>query len=362
MNKQQAEHYMLRAIELAKKGEGFVNPNPLVGAVIVKNEKIIGEGFHEQYGGPHAEINAFSSLKEDAKDATMFVTLEPCSHHGKTPPCALSIIKHKIKKVYVAKLDPNPLVSGKGIKILQDAGIEVEHGLFEDIVTKQNEIFFKYIQTNLPFVSLKYAMTLDGKIATSTNDSKWITNEKSRHFVHELRNQHMAILVGVNTIILDDARLDTRLPYPSRHPIRIVIDPHLRIPPNAYVLRTAKEQPTWIISTKTNQKIIKQGARIIKMKTIHFKKLMILLGKEQIDSVLIEGGAFTHAAALESEVVDKVYAFIAPKMIGGKEAPSPISGQGIPLMKDAIVLDNTKTTFFGEDILIEGYIHKGETS
>ena len=193
-------YYMQKAIDLAKQGEGFVNPNPLVGAVIVKDNQIIGEGYHEQFGGPHAEVNAFLNAKEDVVGATMYVTLEPCSHYGKTPPCALKIIEKGIKKVVISQLDPNPLVYKKGVKLLEDAGIEVTYGVLETETKKQNDIFLKYIQTKRPFVALKYAMTLDGKIATKTLDSKWVTNEKSRHFVHELRNRYMAIMVGVKTL------------------------------------------------------------------------------------------------------------------------------------------------------------------
>ena len=358
MNEQEKMQYMNRAIALASKGEGFVNPNPLVGAVIVKDGKIIGEGYHERFGGAHAEVNAFNHATEDVAGATMFVTLEPCSHYGKTPPCALKIIEKKIKKVVIAKTDPNPLVNMKGIGLLEDAGIEVEYGLLSDQVELQNEIFLKYIQTKKPFVAIKYAMTLDGKIASASGDSKWITNEQSRKYVHELRNKYMAIMVGVNTILNDDAHLDTRLDRPSRNPIRIIIDPDLIIPRDAYVIKTAKLQPTWIVSTKTDETLINLGARIIHMNQIDLNQLMDLLSSENIDSLLIEGGSYTHAMAFESKIVDKVYAFIAPKIIGGKEALSPIGGKGISKMSHAYELKNITHHHFGEDILIEGTIRK----
>lgn len=351
--------YMQKAIDLAQQGEGFVNPNPLVGSIIVKDGKIIGEGYHEKYGGPHAEVNAFNHATEDVEGATMFVTLEPCAHYGKTPPCALKIVEKKIKKVIIAKTDPNPLVNMKGIEILKNAGIEVEYGLMSDQVELQNEIFLKYIQTKKPFVSIKYAMTADGKLATKNLDSKWITNEASRAYVHELRNKHMAILVGVNTIIHDDARLNTRLDKPHRNPIRIIIDPELSIPRDAYVIKTATVQPTWIVTKKYEQRLVDQGVRIIQMPEIDFVQLMDKLGEEKVDSVLIEGGSYTHGKALESGIVDKVYIFIAPKLIGGTKALTPVGGEGVALMSDAYQLKNVKYTPFGDDILMEGTIIKG---
>ncbi|MDX9808175.1 MAG: bifunctional diaminohydroxyphosphoribosylaminopyrimidine deaminase/5-amino-6-(5-phosphoribosylamino)uracil reductase RibD [Acholeplasma sp.] len=359
MTELEKKAYMQKAIDLAQQGEGFVNPNPLVGSIIVKDGKIIGEGYHEKYGGPHAEVNAFNHATEDVEGATMFVTLEPCAHYGKTPPCALKIVEKKIKKVIIAKTDPNPLVNMKGIEILKNAGIEVEYGLMSDQVELQNEIFLKYIQTKKPFVSIKYAMTADGKLATKNLDSKWITNEASRAYVHELRNKHMAILVGVNTIIHDDARLNTRLDKPHRNPIRIIIDPELTIPRDAYVIKTATVQPTWIVTKKYEQRLVDQGVRIIQMPEIDLAILMDKLGEEKVDSVLIEGGSYTHGKALESGIVDKVYVFIAPKLIGGTKALTPVGGEGVALMSDAYQLKNVNYTPFGDDILMEGTIIKG---
>ena len=359
MTELEKKAYMQKAIDLAQQGEGFVNPNPLVGSIIVKDGKIIGEGYHEKYGGPHAEVNAFNHATEDVEGATMFVTLEPCAHYGKTPPCALKIVEKKIKKVIIAKTDPNPLVNMKGIEILKNAGIEVEYGLMSDQVEVQNEIFLKYIQTKKPFVSIKYAMTADGKLATKNLDSKWITNEASRAYVHELRNKHMAILVGVNTIIHDDARLNTRLDKPHSNPIRIIIDPELTIPRDAYVIKTATVQPTWIVTKKYEQRLVDQGVRIIQMPEIDLAILMDKLGEEKVDSVLIEGGSYTHGKALESGIVDKVYVFIAPKLIGGTQALTPVGGEGVALLSDAYQLKNVKYTPFGDDILMEGTIIKG---
>lgn len=368
MNKMELskEVYMRKAIELAEKGKGFVNPNPLVGAVIVKNGKIIGEGYHECFGHAHAEVNAFLNATEDVEGADMYVTLEPCSHYGKTPPCALKIIEKKIKRVFISQLDPNPLVNSKGVKLLEDAGIKVEFGILEHESKVQNEIFLKYIQEKTPFVAMKYAMTLDGKIATHTKDSKWITNEKSRAFVHELRNQYMAIMVGANTVLLDDPHLDTRRKdQVSRNPIRIIIDPELITPLTHYVVTSAKKQPTWIVTSHLKaesdlEKYREFGVEFILKPTqpLDLKDLMKTLGDMKIDGVLIEGGSFLHGSSLDAGIVDKVYVFIAPKMIGGKNALTPVSGKGVGLMKDAHILKDIKLHTFDDDIMIEGYIKK----
>jgi len=360
------ERYMKRAIELAEKGRGFTSPNPLVGAVIVKEDRIIGEGYHELYGKAHAEVNAFLNATEDVRGADMYVTLEPCSHYGKTPPCALKIIEKGIKRVFVSSLDPNPLVNFKGIEMLKEAGVEVEYGILEQLTKKQNEIFLHFVKNKTPFVALKYAMTLDGKIATATGDSKWITNESSRIYVHELRNDYAAILVGINTIILDDPKLNTRLDRPARNPIRIALDPSLKISEEAYIVRTAKEQPTYVVTLSKNDNekmnhLSELGVKFIIQedeKEINLKQLMIDLGKLNIDSVLVEGGSTTHGKMLSAGIVNKIYAFIAPKIIGGKDALSPIGAKGISFMKDAILLENQELKQFGEDVLITGYIKK----
>lgn len=366
-NSRDEEYFMKKAIELADKGKGFVNPNPLVGAVIVKNRKIIGEGYHECFGEHHAEVNAFNNATEDVEGADMYVTLEPCSHYGKTPPCALKIIEKKIKRVFISQLDPNPLVNRQGVKLLEDAGIIVKTGILEKESKVQNEIFLKYISKKIPFVAIKYAMTLDGKIATKDKDSKWITNEKSRAFVHELRNQYMAIMVGSNTVLLDDPHLDTRRNrIPSRNPIRIIIDPELTIPLESYVVKTANQQQTFIIVSihvsKDKMKSYEDfGVQFIQMKTnpLDLKELLIKLGERKIDGVLIEGGSYLLGTAIEQKIVDKAYVFIAPKIVGG-QGLSPISGQGVSLMKDAYRLEHIKKYMFDEDIMMEGYFIKGE--
>jgi diaminohydroxyphosphoribosylaminopyrimidine deaminase/5-amino-6-(5-phosphoribosylamino)uracil reductase len=356
--------YMVMALKLAESGKGFVNPNPLVGAVIVKDGKVIGKGFHEKFGGPHAEINAFLNSTEDVEGADMYVTLEPCSHYGKTPPCALKIIEKKIKRVYIAQLDPNPLVNSKGVDLLRNAGIDVEFGILEEQAKIQNEIFLKYIQTKKPFVAIKYAMTLDGKIATESRDSKWITNEKSRVFVHELRNQYQAILVGVNTIILDDPMLDTRRDVQSRSPIRIILDPMLEIPMQSKVVQTARNQQTIIYtSIELNDRRIAL-LKDLNVKVKHMKSnpnfnlndLLEDLGNLKIDSILVEGGSYVHGSFLDQSVVDKAYVFIANKFIGGKNALTPVGGKGVEKMSDAYLLKHIKVHQFDEDIMIEGYL------
>lgn len=357
---------MKRALELAKKGKGYVNPNPLVGAVIVKNNKIIGEGYHHIYGGDHAEVDAFKNSTEDVTGADMYVTLEPCSHYGKTPPCAKTIVEKGIKKVFIALKDPNPLVSGKGIKILQDNNIEVVTGILEDECKKLNEIFLKYITSKLPFCIMKTAMTLDGKIASYTGDSKWITNEASRNYVHNLRNTVSGIMVGIGTVLADNPFLTTRLDK-GTDAERIIVDSTLRIPLDSNVLRLKSKANTIIATTeKADSKKLKaledMGACIIitplKEDKVDLNYLMKTLGEFKIDSILLEGGSSLNYTALRENIIDKIYSFISPKFIGGNEAKTPIGGQGISLMKDAVNLKNISIHNFSEDILIEGYIEK----
>jgi diaminohydroxyphosphoribosylaminopyrimidine deaminase/5-amino-6-(5-phosphoribosylamino)uracil reductase len=359
--------YMERAIELAERGAGYTKPNPLVGAVIVKNNKIIGEGYHQFYGGPHAEINAFKNAVENVIDAEMYVSLEPCSHYGKTPPCAEAIVKSGIKKVIIGMKDPNPLVAGRGINILKEAGIEVVHGILEDKVRKLNEIFIKYITTQKPFVILKTAMTLDGKIAAVTGDSKWITNELSRRYVHEIRHRLSGIMVGIETVIKDDPMLTTRLEDKEGiDPVRIIVDSKGRIPLEARVLNSNSGSKTIVVVTESADKnkikaIEAKGAEVIitpqKDNKVDLSYLMKELGEREIDSILLEGGSTLNYSALEEGIVDKVITFIAPKIIGGSAAKTPVGGEGKTLMKDAILLHNMEFSKFQEDIMIEAYIY-----
>lgn len=353
------EQYMRRAIELAKKGVGFVNPNPLVGAVIVKDGKIIGEGYHAKYGELHAERNALKNATEGTTGADMFVTLEPCCHYGKNPPCTEAVIASGIKHVYVGSFDPNPLVAGKGIDILRQNGIEVTENFLREECDALNDIFFHFITTKTPYVIMKTAITADGKIATVTGHSKWITNEKSRTHTHETRKRVSAILVGVNTVIADDPTLNCRTENPS-DPIRIICDSNLRIPLNSQILKTAKDIPTYIATVCSDKSKIaeveKYGAHIIKTTVyngkVDIKDLMQKLGEMKIDSVLIEGGGSINASALKAGIVSKLQLYIAPKIIGG-DGKNAISPLGIHLATDAFMLKNPKISHFDDDILIE---------
>lgn len=354
---------MKLALELAEKGIGKVNPNPLVGAIIVKEGKIIGQGYHEKYGGAHAEVNAFRNLTECAEGGTLYVNLEPCCHYGKTPPCVESIIKNKISKVVVGTLDPNPLISGKGIKRLKESGIEVTVGVLEEECKKLNEVFIKYIVYKKPFVVLKTAMSLDGKIATSKGESKWISSEESRKNAHLLRNSLSAIMVGVNTVIKDNSRLTCRIPN-GRNPIRIILDSKLRVPIDSKVV-TDKESETIVCTTEkcSEKKFIeleKLGVKVLKVKEkdnrIDMKNLMETIGELKIDSILLEGGGEVNFSALESGIVDKVQIYIAPNIIGGRDSKTPVEGIGIDKLKDSFNVTNLSTKFIKNDLFIEGYL------
>lgn len=361
------EKFMSLALSLAKKGIGQVNPNPLVGAVIVKNNKVISSGYHEKFGENHAEINAINSAKENLKDSTIYVTLEPCCHSGKTPPCVKALIKHKFKKVVIGTLDPNPLVSGKSVKILKDANIDVVVGVLEEECKNLNEKFNKFITSKLPFVTMKYAMTLDGKIATYTNDSKWISCETSRKYVQNLRNENSGIMVGINTILKDNPSLNCRI-NDFKSPIRIIIDSTLKIPLNAKVLNLNDNVKTIIATTKfkdkNKEKLLiekfKSNVEILqcndKNKKVDLKDLMIKLGEKNIDSILLEGGATLNYSALEEKIVDKILSFISPKIIGGTNSLSAIGGQGKALIKDGFILKNLSFKKIDKDILVEGYL------
>lgn len=359
--------YMKRAIALSKKGIGYVNPNPLVGAVIVKDGRIIGEGYHEFYGGAHAEVNAFKNAIEDVAGAHMYVTLEPCSHFGKTPPCVDKIIENKISKVFVGLLDPNPLVMGRGIQKLIDNGIEVKVGLLDEQISKLNEIFLKYITTKQPFCIMKTAMTLDGKIATTAGDSKWITNEKSRNYVHQVRNRVAAIMVGIGTVLHDNPSLTTRLVNKkSSDPIRIIVDSNGRLPLDSTIFKTGNKDNTIIVVTEKvdlhKLEVLREKLEVIivpeKDGLVDLKLLFKTLGEKGIDSILLEGGGNLNFSALEAKLVDKLLTFIAPKILGGKEALTPVEGQGISQISSAILVENSKVYHFNDDIMIESYIRK----
>lgn len=353
--------YMQLAIDLAAKTKGQTSPNPNVGAVVVKDGRIVGMGAHLKAGEGHAEVQAIKMAGANAKGSTIYVTLEPCSHYGKTPPCVELIVKEKIKIAVVATLDPNPLVSGRGIEMLEQAGIEVTVGVLEQEAQLLNESFNKYITTRLPFITVKTAMTLDGKIATHTGSSKWITGEAAREYVHRLRHENDAIMVGVGTILKDNPALTVRTEQAGINPIRIVIDSTLRTPVNANVIQDG-QSPTWIFTTKQAelQKIEEYRRRGIEIivtsgeQNLPMREVMSYLGEKQITSVLVEGGATLIGTLFDEQLIDKYIGFIAPKLVGGK-APTSIGGKGIESMSDAVDLDRIEIKRFGSDICLIGY-------
>jgi len=357
---------MERAIELAKGGIGKTKTNPLVGCVIVKDDEIIGEGFHEEFGKNHAEVNAILDAKEkghDIEGATLYVNLEPCSHFGKTPPCANRIVEEKIKRVVIGTTDPFEKVSGRGVEILESNGIEVTEGICEDDCKNLNERFFTYVKNNRPFVVLKAGMTLDGKIATSTGESQWITSEYSRKFSHELRGKLDAIMVGINTVIADNPTLNVRYGAFPYNPIRIILDSKLRIPEDANVLRDDLETIAIIATTKKYDKDKfeklknKKNVEILicneKNEEVDLLDLMAKLKEFDISSILLEGGATLNASMIKEGLIDKYYFFIAPTIIG-KTGLSAIGDLKVDALSDAIKLNNIKVeTLFG-DILVTG--------
>lgn len=355
--------YMKRALELAEKGCGFVAPNPMVGAVIIKDDVCIGEGWHARYGGLHAERNALANCTVSPEGATMYVTLEPCCHYGKTPPCTDAIIENKISRVVIGSSDPNPLVAGKGVQILREHGIEVIEGVLKAECDALNAVFFHFIRTGMPYVVMKYAMTMDGKIATRTGASQWITGEMARKRVHQDRHRHSAIMVGVGTVLADDPMLTCRIPG-GKDPIRIVCDTRLRTPLNAKVVTTASTVRT-ILATACPD-VLRQkpyldvGCEIVTVPEkdghLDLMQLMKALGQSGIDSVLLEGGGTLNWSALECGIVKKVQAYIAPKLFGGMEARSPVGGAGIALPGEAVQLTQPKISKMGEDILLESEV------
>lgn len=357
------KEYMRMALQLAEKGCGSVSPNPMVGAVIVKDGRIIGSGFHEKYGEPHAERNALAACTESPEGAVMYVTLEPCCHHGKQPPCTEAIIEAGISKVVIGSFDPNPLVSGKGIGILRSHGIEVTENVLRDECDKLNEVFMHFIKTKRPFTVMKYAMTADGKIAAYTGKSQWVTGEEARKHVHSLRGRYSAIMAGVGTVIADDPMLTCRLPG-GRDPVRIICDTNLRTPVASRIVTTAKQTATIIATccsdTKRHALYEEHGCQILvtneKNGHTDLNQLMEMLGQQQIDSVLLEGGGTLNWAALESGIVQKVCAYIAPKLFGGQSAKTPVEGIGVTSPDNAFLLKNTSFTQIGEDFLLESEV------
>lgn len=399
------KEYMHLACRLALRGMGRVSPNPLVGAVIVKDGRIIGEGWHAKYGDLHAERNALKNCRERGEDpagADIYVTLEPCCHHGKQPPCTDALIEAGIARVFMGSGDPNPRVAGKGVHILRDHGIEVIEHVLEPECLALNDVFFHYIRTGLPYVVLKYAMTLDGKIACHTGASRWVTGEEARVHVHRTRNWLTGIMVGVNTVIADDPLLTCRMEG-GRDPVRIICDSRLRTPPGSQIVKTAREVPTILATCETDparqKPYLDAGCRIVtvpetpcgttgshalsdkpcgtagrhalsdkpcgtagspakespKRGSVDLNILMRKLGSEEkIDSILLEGGASLAWSALESGIVNRVQAYIAPKIFGGAGAKTPVGGTGFDTPDLALKLKNLRLTHLGEDLLIEG--------
>lgn len=355
------EFYMDLALNNAQSMKGQTFPNPLVGSVIVNESRIVGVGAHLKAGEPHAEIHALRMAGDAARGGTIYVTLEPCSHHGRTGPCAEAIIKAGLKKAVVATLDPNPVVSGNGVKMLEDAGIEVIVGIREEESRKMNEVFNKFIVKQRPFVTLKAASTLDGKIATHALDSKWITSEEARYDVHKLRSENQAILVGVGTVIEDDPELTARIPN-SRNPLRIVLDSSLRIPLDAKLVTDSLAE-TWIFTAKQvdgNKKAVleERGIRIFETSgetRVDLPDVLRTLGEQSVSSLFIEGGGTVNASFLENGFIDKVVLYFAPKLIGGKNAPTFLEGTGFDLMKDAIDLEEGEFTKVGKDFKFTAY-------
>jgi len=357
------EYYMRKALKLAKKGEGRASPNPMVGAVIVKEGRIIGEGYHACCGEKHAEINAIERCVEAIAGADFYITLEPCAHYGKTPPCVEALIKHKPGRVVIGVLDPNPLVAGQGIALLKKQGIETCVGVLEAECRLLNEKFFKFMTTGLPFITLKYAQTLDGRIATATGHSRWISSPESRRYTHRLRNAHDAILVGLGTVLLDDPELTVRL-VKGRNPLRIVLDSRLRIPLESRILQNQNQAGTMIVTTKKaakakSRRLEEMGIELLytnmtKKGEIDLSDLFLKLGQKGVSSVLVEGGSSIITSVLREGLADKLLVIIAPKIVG--KGIEGVGDLGITLMDQALTFHQHKLRKLGQDLLFEAGI------
>lgn len=362
------EGFMLQAIELAAKGRGRTSPNPMVGAVLVRDGYILAEGYHRRAGGPHAEVEALRKAGLSARGATLYINLEPCCHWGRTPPCTQAIIDAGVAQVFMAMLDPNPLVNGKGKAELEAAGIVTHVALCERQARRLNEAFIKHITTGRPFVTAKFAMSLDGKIATHSGESRWITGSVGRERAHTLRDASDAIMVGVNTVLADNPRLTTRLDKPDvHHPLRVVVDTRGRMPLEAQMLTSGQPAHTLVTTTELmpeekRRQLEERGARVLilplKEGRVDLAALIDALGDMEVVSLLVEGGGTILGSLFSEGLVDKVLAFIAPKIIGGAEAPTPVEGAGIERVADALQLEDVEVERLGADILISGYIHR----
>ena len=354
------EQYMRRAIELAARGAGWTAPNPMVGAVIVRDGRILAEGYHHRFGDLHAERDAISSLTESAEGATIYVTLEPCCHHGHQPPCTEAIVENKIARVVIGSRDPNPLVAGKGVAFLREHGVEVVEDYLRAECDALNPDFFYYITKRMPYVVMKYAMTLDGKIASRTGASKWITGEVAREHVHRTRGRYAAILAGIGTVLADDPMLNCRVPG-AHQPTRIVVDSNLRIPMDCNIVRSAEEYPTIVATVSVDadkrRALTDAGIEVVVTKAsngrVDLRDLLEQLAAKQISSVFVEGGGEIHESFLQSGCVNHVMAYVAPMLMGGRDAKSPIEGLGAENPQGATRLCNRRVTELGEDLLLE---------
>jgi len=356
------EKYIVLALELAEKGRGRVEPNPMVGAVLVKNGQIMGKGYHQAFGGAHAEIHAIHEGGTNSKGATLYVSMEPCAHYGKTSPCVDAIIKAGITKVVAAVIDPNPITSGKGIHMLKGAGIEVVVGVMEAQARRLNAPFFKLMQQGLPYITVKWAMSVDGKIATHTGESRWITSEESREYAHKIRGQMDGILVGINTVVRDDPLLTCRIEG-GRNPKRIVVDSNAALPLNSRLLSTINESEIIVAVSKNPQlsriqKLEQMGCRIVQTKDMNgrvdLKELFQRLGEMKLTNILVEGGSRVITSVIEDRLADRVMVFVAPVIIGGEGAKSPVLGTGINKMSEAAEITEIMVTRLSNDIVIEG--------
>lgn len=357
------EQFMDRALEVAARGDYATSPNPMVGALVVGDGEVVAAGWHRRAGEAHAEVDALQRAGDAARGATLYVTLEPCSHQGRTPPCVDAIVAAGVSRVVAAMLDPNPQVSGRGIAALRERGIEVVVGVREAKARRLNEFYVKWVTTGLPFVTAKFAMSLDGRIATHTGDSKWITSDEARLEVHRLRHAHDAILVGANTVIRDDPNLTTRLPDGGRSPLRVVVDSRLRVPVEARIFRQAAGDVLVATSDRARGDRVRRfqeagiAVRVFPHREgrVGLLDLLRFLGRSERISLLVEGGSTVHGSAFDEGLVDKVVAIVAPRIIGGAEAPGAVGGRGVDRLVDAPLLRDVEVRRVGPDIVVTGY-------
>src|SRR5579885_619836 len=347
-------HWMTRALELAERGRGHVEPNPLVGAVVVRDGRLVGEGWHQRFGGPHAEVNALAAAGEAARGATLYVTLEPCCHHGKTPPCTDAVLRAGVGRVVAAMPDPFPQVAGKGAELLRAAGVPVDRGTCEAAARRLNAPYLKLLATGRPYVHAKWAMTLDGKIATRTGDSRWVSNEASRRRVHELRGRMDAVLVGVGTVLADDPLLTARPPGP-RTAARVVLDSRGRTPPGCRLAATARDVPTLVVTAGAEPAALRaagcEGLALAGGGRPSADALLAELGRRRMTNVLVEGGAEVLGSFLDARAIDEVHVFVAPKLAGGREALTPVGGRGVERIAEALPLAEWRVEVIEGDVL-----------